>query len=70
MLKFVPDYLKTKMMCNNAAKKLLFARMMFQIDIILKKCVVKLFQKIVEYQDLFLTAGRTQNDKVVDKGQQ
>ena len=70
MLNFVPDYLKTKMMCNNAAKKLLFVRMMFQIDIILKKCVIKLFQKIVEYQDLSLTAARTPNDKAVDKGQQ
>ena len=27
MLKFVPDYLKTKNVCNNPVKKLLFATM-------------------------------------------
>ena len=39
--KCVPDYLKTKMMCKNAVKKLQFVIRLFLIDIRLKKCVMK-----------------------------
>ena len=41
MLKFLPDHLKTEKLCKNAVKKLPFV--MFLIDIIIEKCVIKLF---------------------------
>ena len=44
MLKFVPDYLKTKTICKHAVKKLSFVlRYVFLIDIRLNKCVIELF---------------------------
>ena len=44
MLKFVPDYLKTKPICKHAVKKLSFVlRYVFLIDIRLNKCVIELF---------------------------
>ena len=39
MLKFVPDHLKTKKMCNHAVKKL----DTFLINLKLNNCVIKLF---------------------------
>ena len=41
MLKFLPDHLKTEKLCKNAVKKLPFV--IFLIDIIIEKCVIKLF---------------------------
>ena len=44
ILKFVPDYLKTKAICKHAVKKLSFVlRYVFLIDIRLNKCVIELF---------------------------
>ena len=44
MLKFVPDYLKTKTICKHGVKKLSFVlRYVFLIDIRLNKCVIELF---------------------------
>ena len=48
MLKFVPDFLKTKEMCKHAVKKLCYLLryvpdlILFLIVIKLKKCVMKL----------------------------
>ena len=54
MLKFVPDYLKTKKMCKHAVKKLLF----------LIRCVPDQYKtqqmcdKMVQHYNLFLTATK------------
>ena len=42
MLKFIPDHLKTKKMCNYAFTKLHFI-IRYIINIRLKKCAIKLF---------------------------
>ena len=54
MLKLVLDYLKTKIMCKCAARKLpyllyKFTLFKFLVNIRLNKCVIKLFQKMVEH---------------------
>ena len=47
MLKFFPDDLKSRKMCKHPVKKLLFLIQYVWIDIRLKKCVKKLFLKMV-----------------------
>ena len=43
MLKFVPDHLKTKQICNYVVKNLPLCKDMSLINIRLKKCLIKLF---------------------------
>ena len=43
LLKFVPDYLKTRKMCTSAVKKLMFVLMYVPDQYETKKSVIKLF---------------------------
>ena len=49
MLKFVPDHLKTKKMRKHAVKKLPELLRYVPDQIKVNKCLIKLFQKIVEH---------------------
>ena len=49
MSELVPDHLKTKKICKFVVKELPYLLKMFLTNIRLNKCVIKLFQKILEH---------------------
>ena len=49
MLKFISDHLKTKKICRYAVKKSPFVARYVPDRLKFKKCVIKLFQKMVEH---------------------